>query len=213
LGKVRPVLVVSVPFLENERTLCIVVPHTNSLRGTRFEGSVQHAALSAGAFDVQQTAAVQAVKFIQRLGALNAEQMGVIEQAVAAQRQANPEVLQSDASLVQIDLVRVDRRVLALPGSDIPIQHRGAYLVCISPGWKRQRRELYVLSLRQRLPAVPVPLREHESPVKLDLQALVEQVYETGRYDDLGYGADLVPPLAGEDAAWAETLLKATGRR
>ena len=83
LGKVRPVLVVSVPFLENERTLCIVVPHTNSLRDTRFEVSVQHPALSAGAFDVQQTAAVQAVKFIQRLGALNAEQMGVVEQALA----------------------------------------------------------------------------------------------------------------------------------
>ena len=72
LGKVRPVLVVSVPFLDNERTLCIVVPHTNSLRGTRFEVSVQHPALSGGAFDVQQTAAVQTVKFIQRLGTLNA---------------------------------------------------------------------------------------------------------------------------------------------
>ncbi len=70
LGKVRPVLVVSVPFLENERTLCIVVPHTNSLRGTRFEVAVRPPALSTGAFDVQQAAAVQAVKFMQRLGYL-----------------------------------------------------------------------------------------------------------------------------------------------
>lgn len=62
------VLVVSVPFSDNERTLCIVVPHTTSLRGTRFEVSIQHPALSGGALDVQQTAAVQAVKFIQRLG-------------------------------------------------------------------------------------------------------------------------------------------------
>ena len=123
------------------------------------------------------------------------------------------EVLQSDASLVEIDLVRAGRRVLALPADDIPPQHRGAYLVCISPGWKRQRRELYVLPLRQRLPVVPIPLRERESPVKLDLQTLVEQVYENGRYDDLGYGAELDPPLAGEDAAWAEGLLKAAGRR
>ena len=83
LGKVRPVLVVSVPFLDNERTLCIVVPHTNSLRGTRFEISVPHSVLPAGAFDVQQTAAVQAIKFIQRLGTLNAEQMRVIERALA----------------------------------------------------------------------------------------------------------------------------------
>ncbi|MBM3879714.1 MAG: type II toxin-antitoxin system PemK/MazF family toxin [Verrucomicrobia bacterium] len=83
LGKVRPVLVVSVTFLENERTLCIVVPHTNSLRGTRFEISVPHPVLAGGAFDVQQTAAVQAIKFIQRLGTVNADQMGQIEQALA----------------------------------------------------------------------------------------------------------------------------------
>ena len=68
LGKVRPVLVVSIPFLDHERTLCIVVPHTNSLRGTRFEVSVQHPALSSGAFDVPQTAAIQAIKFIQGWG-------------------------------------------------------------------------------------------------------------------------------------------------
>jgi hypothetical protein len=123
------------------------------------------------------------------------------------------EVVQSDASMVEIDLVRTGRRVLALPADDIPPHHRGGYLVWISPGWKRQRRELYVLPLRQRLPVVPIPLRERESPVNLDLQALAEQVYETGRYDDLDYGAELDPPLAGEDAAWAETLLKATGRR
>ncbi|PYI83307.1 MAG: type II toxin-antitoxin system PemK/MazF family toxin, partial [Verrucomicrobia bacterium] len=33
LGKIRPVLVVSVPFRDSERTLCIVVPHTTSLIG------------------------------------------------------------------------------------------------------------------------------------------------------------------------------------
>jgi len=60
-----------------------VVAHTNSLRDTRFEISIQHPVLSGGTFDVQQTAAVQAVKFIQRLGALSEEQMGVIEQALA----------------------------------------------------------------------------------------------------------------------------------
>jgi mRNA interferase MazF len=82
LGKVRPALVVSVPFSENERTLCIVVPHTTSLRGTRFEVSVRHPALSGGAFDVQQMAAVQSVRFIQRLGTLKEEQMSLVEQAL-----------------------------------------------------------------------------------------------------------------------------------
>ena len=83
LGKVRPVLVVSIPFLDHERTLCIVVPHTTSVVGTRFEVTVEHAALKAGALDVQQTAAVQAVKFVRRLGALTAEQMRTVEQTLA----------------------------------------------------------------------------------------------------------------------------------
>jgi mRNA interferase MazF len=51
LGKVRPVVVVSVPFRDNERTLCIIVPHTTSVIGTRFEMAVQHPALKQGVFD------------------------------------------------------------------------------------------------------------------------------------------------------------------
>lgn len=81
-GKVRPVLVVSIPFLEHERTLCIVVPHTTSIIGTRFEINIPHPALQAGVFDVQQTAAVQAVKFVRRLGTFNSMQMKLIEQAL-----------------------------------------------------------------------------------------------------------------------------------
>ena len=83
LGKVRPVVAASVPFLDHERALCIVVPHTTSVINTRFEVILTHPALKAGAFDVQQTAAVQAVKFVRRLGALNPEQMVAVEQALA----------------------------------------------------------------------------------------------------------------------------------
>ena len=83
LGKVRPVLGVSIPFVDHERTLCIVVPHTTSVVGTRFEVAVAHPALEAGAFDVQQTAAVQAVKFVRRLGALNADPFRAVERALA----------------------------------------------------------------------------------------------------------------------------------
>src|SRR5207249_2851814 len=101
------------------------------------------------------------------------------------------EVLQSDAGLVEIDLVRGGQRVLALPEHLIPPRHRDDYLACISPGWKRNRRELYAMPLRQRLPVLRVPLRQGETPVNLDLQALMEQAYAAGRYDDLDYAAEL----------------------
>ena len=84
LAKVRPALVVGIPFLDHERTLCIIVPHTTSLIGTRFEVAVSHSMLDAkGAFDVQQTAAIPAIKFVRRLGRLNPEQMRLVETVLA----------------------------------------------------------------------------------------------------------------------------------
>jgi hypothetical protein len=123
------------------------------------------------------------------------------------------EVLRSGANLVEIDLVRAGRRVLALPRQQIPLAHRSDYLACISPGWQRNRRELYPMPLRQRLPILPVPLRRNESPVYLDLQGLIDQAYVTGRYDRLDYSTELDPPLSADDAVWAEELLKAAGKR
>jgi hypothetical protein len=122
------------------------------------------------------------------------------------------EVLRSDTSLVEIDLVRAGQRMLALPSDDIPFEHRHDYLACVSPGWKRRRRELYPMPLRQRLPRLPIPLREKEPRLPLDLQAVVDKAYAAGRYHKLDYGAALEPPLASEDAAWARTVLTAAGR-
>jgi hypothetical protein len=81
--------------------------------------------------------------------------------------QKQAELLASDTSLVEIDLVRSGQRVLALPADQIPIQHRDAYLACVSPGWNRRRRELYPMPLRQRLPVLPIPLRRQEPPLTL----------------------------------------------
>lgn len=42
-----------------------------------------------------------------------------------------------------------------------------------------------MLPLRQRLLSLPIPLRPTDSPARLDLEALVDQAYASGRYDDL----------------------------
>jgi hypothetical protein len=41
----------------------------------------------------------------------------------------------------------------------------------------------------------------------------VEQCYENGRYDSLDYRIPPEPPLDPPDAAWADELLRAAGRR
>ncbi len=127
--------------------------------------------------------------------------------------QKQEEVLSSDASLVEIDLVRSGRRVLALPAAEVPTRFRNDYLVCISPGWVKGRRELYALPLRQPLPAIPIPLREGEARVNLPLRELVARVYAVGRFDLTDYTVQPEPRLSPEDVAWAAELLKADGQR
>jgi hypothetical protein len=127
--------------------------------------------------------------------------------------QKQQEVLASDASLVEIDLVRSGRRVLALPSAEIPTRFRNEYLVCVSPSWIKGRRELFPLPLRQPLPAIPIPLREGETRVNLSLQPLVERVYAVGRFDLTDYTVPPEPPLSPEDAAWSVELLKLAGQR
>ena len=46
-----------------------------------------------------------------------------------------------------------------------------------------------------------------------DLQAILEQCYRNGGYDDIDYRGEPDPPLSAEDAAWADTLMRETGKR
>jgi len=61
-----------------------------------------------------------------------------------------------------------------------------------------------VLPLRQRLPASRVPLRRTDPDAALDLQVLVDQCYERGRYDwAIDYAKPPRPPLREEEAIWS----------
>ncbi|MCE9530817.1 MAG: DUF4058 family protein [Planctomycetes bacterium] len=121
--------------------------------------------------------------------------------------------LQSPTNLVEIDLVRAGQRVLSIPTSMIPKEWENDYLACIRRSWRGSHRELYAFPLRKRLPVLSIPLRSHEPPVRLDLQAILEQCYQMGRYDRLNYREDAKPARAEADRAWADELLKVAGKR
>src|ERR1019366_6422518 len=62
-------------------------------------------------------------------------------------------------------------------------------------------------SLR-RLPAIPVPLLEHDSDVLLDLQPIIEAIYAESRYHrSIDYLKPITPPLSAEEAAWLSSQL------
>ena len=64
------------------------------------------------------------------------------------------------------------------------------------------------IELSQRLPAIRIPLREKDPDAKLDLQALIDQVYINGAYDMIDYTRPPVPPLEGLELMWTEQLLR-----
>jgi hypothetical protein len=114
---------------------------------------------------------------------------------------------------VEIDLLRGGDRVLMVPAAQIPLSHRTAYQVCCWRASSPQRVELYRVPLRERLPVIRIPLRPIDTDVLLDLQAVLDQCYRNGGYDDIDYAGEPDPLLSHDDAAWADALLREQGRR
>ena len=82
-AKVRPCLVLSIPPDDSDRALATLVPHTTSLRNSRFEASILSVPfLRPGGFDAQNLVTVPHAKLIRRLGRLTPAQLGQVETKV-----------------------------------------------------------------------------------------------------------------------------------
>ena len=82
IAKVRPCLVVSIPALNQDRALATLVPHTTSLRGSRFEVQVKNKFLREGVFDVQNIITIPHAKLLRKLGSLTSEQMLEVKEVI-----------------------------------------------------------------------------------------------------------------------------------
>jgi hypothetical protein len=124
------------------------------------------------------------------------------------------ELLQGGVSSVVIDLLREERRDSLVPFNYVLILPRSTYQACVRRGEDSQHIEAYPISLRERLPAIRIPLRPSDpGEVPLDLQAIVDQCYRNAGYDYIDYQAEPDPPLDPADSAWADSLLREKGLR
>jgi mRNA interferase MazF len=80
--KVRPVLILSVPFADGDRALVTVVFHSTALRGSQFEVNAQASFLKDGAFVAQSLATYPTARAIRKLGVLQPSQFSSVESAV-----------------------------------------------------------------------------------------------------------------------------------
>jgi hypothetical protein len=129
-------------------------------------------------------------------------------------RNKRAEFLRAGTSVVEIDLLRGGTSVLYAPAADRARRDPADYYVCAVRGWRQGQAEVYPIPLRQRLPVIRVPLRRTDPDAVLDLQQLIDQAYHFGAYHrTLRYDRDPIPPLPPADAAWADHLLRAAGKR
>lgn len=122
-----------------------------------------------------------------------------------AYRQKQRATLQSECHLVEIDLLRRGRHVLAVPSAALETMPESEYLISVNRWPHRRQFELYLLHLRERLPRFRIPLAEPDKDVVLDLQAALEQVYEDGSYmQRIRYDKPCTPRLSSTDQQWAD---------
>jgi hypothetical protein len=115
----------------------------------------------------------------------------------------------SNANLVEIDLVREGNWAKLLEAFRVPGPYRTTYRVSVWRSSKPASLELYPITLRQPLPAIRVPLRPQDDDAELDLQPLVDRVYQFSRFDRIDYSMPCEPPLGEDDAAWARQQVAA----
>ncbi len=129
-------------------------------------------------------------------------------------KQKQAECRDARVNLVEIDLTRRGRRVLMVHGWVQARLYESDYQASVWRAAWGSQCALYRMSLRERLPAIPIPLRPSDPDAALDIQAIVDQAYASARYGrTIDYSESCEPQLEDDHVAWAEELLKAAGRR
>lgn len=118
-------------------------------------------------------------------------------------------VLKSATHLIEIDLLRTGEAMPIL-GNTIQTDYR----ILVSRSEFRPQADLYDFNLKDVIPAFPLPLLASDNEPLIDLQALLNQLYDQASYDlVIDYNQEPIPALSQSDAAWTDTLLHEKGLR
>ena len=93
---------------------------------------LQEVEVTEGYLEIRERKSGKVITVVEFLSPAN--KLGGVGQKKYLEKQA--EVLGSDSSLVEIDLIRAGRPVLAVPLDRIPAADQEEYLGAISPGWR-----------------------------------------------------------------------------
>jgi hypothetical protein len=117
-------------------------------------------------------------------------------------------LLLGNASLLEIDLLRGRQRMRVLdPWPESPftllVARAGAPLCRV---WRAH--------YQRPLPVTPVPLAKPDSDIPLDLQPMIDDIYQRFRYArSIDYGKPLNPPLDVAETTWLKHQLRTSRSR
>lgn len=118
------------------------------------------------------------------------------------------ELLNAEVNLVEIDLLRSGRWVLAAQKDIYPQSLKHPYRICVVRANNSEQAEIYQATFVAKLPTIRIPLRPTDSDVLLPLQSLIDQAYENGRYgNDVDYSIAPEPPLEDAEQRWVTDYL------
>lgn len=158
-----------------------------------------------------QDADIERHAFIEIRDRLDRELVTVIEVLSPTNKRYGPDreqyllkrsaMMFSSTSIVEIDLLRA--------GPRLPLNGLPPCDYCVSVFRKKNAPdvETWPIGLQDPLPIIPIPLKGEFPDAKLDLQAILNRVYDAAGYEDYIYESSPEPPLEGPDLAWAESLL------
>jgi hypothetical protein len=116
-------------------------------------------------------------------------------------------IVESMSHLVEIDLLRA--------GQPLPMRISGQndYRILVSRSQRRPQADVYMFSVQEAVPDIPIPLHEGESEPVLCLNQILHTLYDEAGYDlAVDYRQPLVPPLSDEAAEWVKKQLIQAGR-
>ena len=152
-----------------------------------------------GYLEIREVVTGQVITVVEILSPVNKRQ-GKGRQQYEEKRNC---VLNSKTHLVEIDLLREGLPLPYFgraPGSD--------YRILVSRAELRPQAELYGFNLTDQIPKFPIPLKGTEQGPMVDLNQLLQQVYDQGSFDlAIDYSQDPVPPLPPQDADWLKAIL------
>ncbi len=88
--------------------------------------------------------------------------------------------------------------------------HADDYFTFVSRHQKLPKVEVYGWTLRESLPCVPIPLQGSDPDAVVDLQCVLNTVYDESGYEaSLDYQQAVEPALTPADARWVRQVLDA----